>query len=165
MAVCRRCRPFDMEILPGRITGLIGPNGAGKTTMVNLITGVYRLSQGSITFGDIDLTKRHGTRWHAPAWRAPTRPSACFPDATVIANMMIGMYRHQKTSLVSQLFGLNRLRVPRRHDFVTRNPTLLERFGMDPLRRIPGRRAFLRRPAARGNDACVGAQACGAAAR
>ena len=49
--------PFDMEIARGKITGLIGPNGAGKTTVVNLITGVYKLSQGSIRFGEIDLTE------------------------------------------------------------------------------------------------------------
>ena len=49
--------PFDMEIAHGKITGLIGPNGAGKTTVVNLITGVYKLSAGSIRFGDTDLTE------------------------------------------------------------------------------------------------------------
>ncbi|KRQ87450.1 Lipopolysaccharide export system ATP-binding protein LptB [Caloramator mitchellensis] len=32
------------------ITGLIGPNGAGKTTIFNLITGVYKVSSGSIVF-------------------------------------------------------------------------------------------------------------------
>jgi len=32
------------------IYGLIGPNGAGKTTIFNLITGIYKLSEGSINF-------------------------------------------------------------------------------------------------------------------
>jgi branched-chain amino acid transport system ATP-binding protein len=32
------------------LIGLIGPNGAGKTTVFNLITGVYRPSEGSISF-------------------------------------------------------------------------------------------------------------------
>jgi branched-chain amino acid transport system ATP-binding protein len=29
---------------------MIGPNGAGKTTVFNIITGVYRPTDGSITF-------------------------------------------------------------------------------------------------------------------
>lgn len=38
------------EIKKGEIYGLIGPNGAGKTTIFNLITGVYSLTEGEITF-------------------------------------------------------------------------------------------------------------------
>ena len=37
-------------IKKGEIYGLIGPNGAGKTTIFNLITGVYSLTEGEITF-------------------------------------------------------------------------------------------------------------------
>lgn len=121
--------PFDMEIARGKITGLIGPNGAGKTTVVNLITGVYKLSQGNIRFGDIDLTEapRHEV---ARAGLARTYQTIrLLPDATVVANVMIGMYRHQKTSLVSQLFSLpsSRAETARFRDEVFR---LLDRFGM-----------------------------------
>jgi branched-chain amino acid transport system ATP-binding protein len=121
--------PFDMEIARGKITGLIGPNGAGKTTVVNLITGVYKLSQGSIRFGDIDLTEapRHKV---ARAGLARTYQTIrLLPDATVVANVMIGMYRHQKTSLVSQLFNLpsSRAETARFRDEVFR---LLDRFDM-----------------------------------
>jgi len=121
--------PFNMEIARGKITGLIGPNGAGKTTVVNLITGVYKLSQGSIRFGDVDLTEapRHEV---ARAGLARTYQTIrLLPDATVVANVMIGMYRHQKTSLVSQLFSLpsSRAETARFRDEVF---SLLDRFGM-----------------------------------
>ena len=121
--------PFDMEIARGKITGLIGPNGAGKTTVVNLITGVYKLSQGNIRFGDIDLTEapRHEV---ARAGLARTYQTIrLLPDATGVANVMSGMDRHQKTSLVSQLFGLpsSRAETARFRDEVFR---LLDRFGM-----------------------------------
>lgn len=41
---------ISLSIHPGEIIGLIGPNGAGKTTLVNVCTGVYRPSEGRITF-------------------------------------------------------------------------------------------------------------------
>ena len=39
---------FNMEISQGELVGLIGPNGAGKTTVFNLLTGVYKPTEGSI---------------------------------------------------------------------------------------------------------------------
>ena len=37
---------FNMTINNGELVGLIGPNGAGKTTVFNLITGVYKPTEG-----------------------------------------------------------------------------------------------------------------------
>jgi len=97
---------LSMRVPPGRITGLIGPNGAGKTTVVNLITGVFRLSAGAIRFGKHDLSEapRHEV---ARAGIARTfQTIRLLPDATVAENILIGMYRHQKTSLAERLLGL-----------------------------------------------------------
>jgi branched-chain amino acid transport system ATP-binding protein len=38
------------EVRRGSVHGLIGPNGAGKTTMINLITGLFHPTEGSIAF-------------------------------------------------------------------------------------------------------------------
>ncbi len=45
----------DFEIKQGEILGLIGPNGAGKTSMLNCISQIYPLSDGSIKFKDTEL--------------------------------------------------------------------------------------------------------------
>lgn len=45
---------FTLE--PGRILGLIGPNGSGKTTTVNILTGIYQASAGSVTYAGQDVT-------------------------------------------------------------------------------------------------------------
>ncbi len=39
---------YNLEIEPGQVRGLIGPNGAGKTTIFNLITGIYKPTEGKI---------------------------------------------------------------------------------------------------------------------
>ena len=38
------------------IVSLIGPNGAGKTTLFNMLTGLYRPTQGRILLGTRDIT-------------------------------------------------------------------------------------------------------------
>ncbi|GEL39886.1 ABC transporter ATP-binding protein [Methylorubrum extorquens] len=46
------------EARPGAITSVIGPNGAGKTTVLNMISGFYRPSAGSIRLGERELAGR-----------------------------------------------------------------------------------------------------------
>ena len=47
----------SMTLNKGEIIGLLGPNGAGKTTTFYMITGMVKVSSGSIMLNDIDLTK------------------------------------------------------------------------------------------------------------
>src|SRR5436190_359408 len=42
---------FNLAIGPHELVGLIGPNGAGKTTIFNMLTGVYKPTEGDITIG------------------------------------------------------------------------------------------------------------------
>ncbi len=40
---------IDLIIPKGEFYGLLGPNGAGKTTTINIITGLVKISSGSVT--------------------------------------------------------------------------------------------------------------------
>ncbi|HEY5671319.1 MAG TPA: ABC transporter ATP-binding protein [Anaerolineales bacterium] len=51
----RAVHNFHVEIERGQVRGLIGPNGAGKTTIFNLITGIFRPSQGQVVFDGRDI--------------------------------------------------------------------------------------------------------------
>ena len=42
---------LDLSIEKGHLYGLIGPNGAGKTTVFNMLTGVYKPTEGNIILG------------------------------------------------------------------------------------------------------------------
>jgi branched-chain amino acid transport system ATP-binding protein len=47
----------SFNLAEGEILGLIGPNGAGKTTLFNVVNGVYKADQGTITFAGKDITR------------------------------------------------------------------------------------------------------------
>ena len=48
---------IDLEISSGKIVGYIGHNGAGKTTTLNMITGITKITSGSIEINGFDITK------------------------------------------------------------------------------------------------------------
>jgi Cu-processing system ATP-binding protein len=39
---------LDLEIHPGRVTGVVGPNGTGKTTLIKIILGLTRADSGRV---------------------------------------------------------------------------------------------------------------------
>ena len=47
----------DFSLEAGNIIGIIGPNGAGKTTFINLISGVYLPSSGTVELDGTDITR------------------------------------------------------------------------------------------------------------
>jgi urea transport system ATP-binding protein len=53
----RALNALSLIVEPGELRAVIGPNGAGKTTMMDCITGKTRPTQGTITFGERDLTR------------------------------------------------------------------------------------------------------------
>jgi branched-chain amino acid transport system ATP-binding protein len=80
----------SFSVQEGEMVGLIGPNGSGKTTLFNLVTGIYRLSRGTISFGGHRIDGRKPFQiCHLGIGRTfqITRP---FPMMTVRDNVAIG---------------------------------------------------------------------------
>ncbi len=55
----RAVHDFNLSIEKGEIRGLIGPNGAGKSTVFNLITGIYRPTEGEVLFKGQNIVGKH----------------------------------------------------------------------------------------------------------
>ena len=47
---------LDLEWVDGSANALLGPSGCGKTTLLNIISGLIRPTEGTVWFGDRDVT-------------------------------------------------------------------------------------------------------------
>lgn len=50
-------RGVDLEVAAGEFTAIVGPSGSGKTTLLNIIGGLDRPSDGSVTVGGQDISQ------------------------------------------------------------------------------------------------------------
>ena len=101
---------FNLELHQGELMGIIGPNGAGKTTVFNLITGVYRASEGSIRLRESELV---GLTPHQITARRIARTFQnirLFRDLSVLDNVRIAHYSKTRYSPLEALFQLGRYR-------------------------------------------------------
>ena len=46
----------DIDFAAGRFTAIMGPSGSGKSTLMHCMAGLDRLTEGSVTIGDVDIT-------------------------------------------------------------------------------------------------------------
>ncbi|MBV8652312.1 MAG: ATP-binding cassette domain-containing protein, partial [Alphaproteobacteria bacterium] len=83
-------RDVSLTVEPGEMRAVIGPNGAGKTTFFNLISGLFRPTQGRIVFDGQDITllppDRRVTRGMARTFQI----TEIFPELTVAENIRVG---------------------------------------------------------------------------
>jgi branched-chain amino acid transport system ATP-binding protein len=94
----------DITIAPGEIASLIGPNGAGKTTFFNLLTGVYKPTQGSIEFSGERIDSK-SPYWITKRGLARTFQNIrLFNNMTVLENVMVGRHCRTRSEIFSALF-------------------------------------------------------------
>jgi branched-chain amino acid transport system ATP-binding protein len=99
-------RSVDLQVEQGDITALIGPNGAGKTTVFNVITGVFRPTEGAVRFegARIDGLKRFQI---AKGGIARTFQNIrLFSNMSAMENVMVGADAHHRTGALGAALGL-----------------------------------------------------------
>jgi len=100
----------SLAVEQGQIYSLIGPNGAGKTTLFNLISAVFRPTDGRILFQGQDLTR---LPTHALARLGIARTFqnlAVFKHETVVNNLLVGMHSHLRSGPLSAALFWGRTR-------------------------------------------------------
>ena len=97
-------KDFNLEISRGDLYGLIGPNGAGKTTIFNIITGVYRPSEGEILFDGERIDGQKPWRITATGIARTFQNIRLFAELSVLDNVKVAFARRQRATLVSAVF-------------------------------------------------------------
>jgi branched-chain amino acid transport system ATP-binding protein len=100
----------DFTVPSNSIVSLIGPNGAGKTTFFNMLTGVYKPTEGRVVFAGEDMT---GKPPHAFTERGIGRTFQnirLFQNMTALENVLVGMHVRLKGNLFEALVRTPRVR-------------------------------------------------------
>jgi len=100
----------SFNVREGGIVGLIGPNGAGKTTIFNLITGVYKVTEGSIRFGGKPITNVEPFKIADKGITRTFQNIRLFKNLTAYENILTACHRSADYSLMEALFRLPRFR-------------------------------------------------------
>ena len=148
----------------GEIFALIGPNGAGKTTVFNVVTGVYRPTEGAVVF---DGDRISGLKRHKVTKRGIARTFQnirLFHNMTALENVMVGADAHHRTGAIGAALGLPWHRREEREGR-ERARELLEFVGIAQAGRGDGEEPALRRPAPAGDRPGAGHRPEAAAAR
>ncbi len=99
---------FNISIQKGQLYGLIGPNGAGKTTVFNLLTGVYKPSEGKILLDDVDITGKSTIEINKEGIARTFQNIRLFKELSVLDNVKVGLHNHYKYSTMEGILRLPR---------------------------------------------------------
>ena len=91
---------IDLQVANGDFITVIGSNGAGKSTLLNALAGSFFLDSGTITIGDLNVT-----RW--PEYKRAQLIARVFqdpllgtcPSATIEHNMALALRRGKRRGL------------------------------------------------------------------
>jgi len=93
-------RNVSIEIGDGEAVALIGPNGAGKTTLLQTISGTMRPRNGSVRFGEEEMTKLSSHEIVRRGVVQVPEGRMVYPNFTVLENLQLGAYTEKNAALI-----------------------------------------------------------------
>jgi branched-chain amino acid transport system ATP-binding protein len=100
----------DFTVPEGSIVSLIGPNGAGKTTFFNMLTGVYKPTEGSVVFAGEEMTGRPPHAFTQRGIGRTFQNIRLFQNMTALENVLVGMHVRLKGNLFEAIVRTPRVR-------------------------------------------------------
>lgn len=83
---------LSFQVRPGEILGLIGPNGSGKTTCLNVLSGIYRPSEGRVRLHGEDITRLPPHRVAARGIARTFQNLRIYRSTSCLDNVMVGRH-------------------------------------------------------------------------
>lgn len=95
---------FNIKVFKGELVGLIGPNGAGKTTVFNMLTGVYKPTEGSVLLDGQVLNGKKTHQFVAAGIARTFQNIRLFKQMTVLENVLAAFTKDVHYSMLDSLF-------------------------------------------------------------
>ena len=121
---------LDLKIEKGHLYGLIGPNGAGKTTVFNMLTGVYKPTEGNIVLDGNDITGATPEAISKAGIARTFQNIRLFNDMTVLDNVKVGLHNQVVYGMWTGILRLPSFR-EKEHEMDRRAMKLLKIFDLD----------------------------------
>ncbi len=90
----------DLRVRRGTIHGLIGPNGSGKSTMMNVLTGIYVPTSGSIDFAGRSVVGRTSADIALSGIARTFQNVQLFGEMTALQNVQVGLHHTFDSNIV-----------------------------------------------------------------
>ena len=87
------------------VVSLIGPNGAGKTTFFNVLTGLYKPTEGMVGLLGTDITGLPPHRIASMGLARTFQNIRLFGSMTAEENVMVAMHSHMHAGVFSTVLG------------------------------------------------------------
>lgn len=97
---------FNLQIEKGALYGLIGPNGAGKTTVFNMLTGVYKPTDGDILLDGKSIAGKHQIDINKMGIARTFQNIRLFRQMSVLDNVKVGLHNQIRYSTIEGILKL-----------------------------------------------------------
>jgi branched-chain amino acid transport system permease protein len=82
----------NLNVVQGSVHGLIGPNGSGKSTMMNVLTGIYKPTDGKVSFSGAVISGRTPSEIALGGVARTFQNVQLFGEMTATENVLVGLH-------------------------------------------------------------------------
>ena len=98
----------DLDVRKGSVHGLIGPNGSGKSTMMNVLTGIYRPTDGVVEYDGRPISGNTPSTIALGGVARTFQNVQLFGEMTATENVLVGLHHTFNSNVVDVMVNTPR---------------------------------------------------------